>query len=72
MATKGPKYHPNATGEAAKTVAVHEEPQDLTLWAGWVRCARPPLVPKVDLVITNELDGIVLSVYAGLYSEKPI
>ncbi|KAF2097961.1 glutathione S-transferase [Rhizodiscina lignyota] len=35
MATTGPKYHPVATGAATETVQQHQEPEDLTLWAGW-------------------------------------
>lgn len=28
---------PHATGKAAETVAKHQDPQELTFYAGWVR-----------------------------------
>ncbi len=37
MWSPGPVFHRKATGDAALTVAAHTEPQDIILWAGWVR-----------------------------------
>lgn len=36
MASKGPVYHPVATGAARETVNNHKTRQDLIFWAGWV------------------------------------
>ncbi|EPQ55206.1 glutathione-S-transferase [Gloeophyllum trabeum ATCC 11539] len=35
MGVPDEKIHPHATGAAAKTVAQHEQPQDLVFYAGW-------------------------------------
>ncbi|KIJ65974.1 hypothetical protein HYDPIDRAFT_130058 [Hydnomerulius pinastri MD-312] len=35
MAIPDEQIHPEATGNAAKTVAEHQKPEDLTFWSGW-------------------------------------
>ena len=36
MSLPDEKIFPHATGEAARTVEKHQEPQDLVFYAGWV------------------------------------
>ena len=36
MANPDAQIYPHATGAAAEVVKLHQEPQDLVFWAGWV------------------------------------
>ena len=41
MSIPDEKIYPEATGEAAKVVALHQDPQELVFYSGWVSSTCP-------------------------------
>ena len=73
MAIADADLFPHATGEAAKTVAKHTEPQELVFYAGWV-CSSLPLrfhiFERLTAHLNSRSSAHMFSVAGSLWRKK--
>ena len=60
MAVPDAQIYPHATGAAAEVVKLHQEPQDLVFWAGWVGALFRS--PSIFVELTGGLEWRLLLV----------